>query len=68
MKSTVGTGSSTDGPVRGINAADDNFRTGTAYASPTYGSASKDNAPAAQAHNNMPPYVGILFLVRMKLG
>src|SRR5689334_4994747 len=50
--------------VRGTTGDDGSFRTQGTFKGSAYGSP----PVAGVAHNNMPPYTGLLFLVRMKIG
>jgi microcystin-dependent protein len=56
-------GGTTDGQARGSGTLDSGFRTGGTASSATYGSGS-GNRSAAQAHNNIQPYVTMNYIIK----
>ena len=63
--STGGTASNTnDHFARSSNAADNNFRSGGTASSSVYGSGGLANAGASQSHENLPPYIGVMFIIK----
>jgi microcystin-dependent protein len=61
---TQGVSGAQDMAVRGYGSNDPGFRTGDTAASPAYGSAVVGALPAASAHNNLPPYIALNYIIK----